>query len=100
MLTYTQVLFLLVVPPALVLAFLTRPIMGKMEVYKLLALVVIAFVYSTPWYLHLFIFIFIFRSELTRIWNELWRFLSPVQAPVVHAGIYLICFIFYFNLIE
>ena len=58
MLTYTQVLFLLVVPPALVLAFLTRPIMGKMEVFKLLALVVIAFVYSTPWYLHLFIFIF------------------------------------------
>ncbi|NEJ83788.1 hypothetical protein GR268_45885, partial [Rhizobium leguminosarum] len=53
MLTYTQVLFLLVVPPALVLAFLTRPIVGKMEVYKLLALVVIAFVYSTPWYLHL-----------------------------------------------
>lgn len=49
MLTYTQVLFLLVVPPALVLAFLTRPIVGKMEVYKLLALVVIAFVYSTPW---------------------------------------------------
>jgi 15-cis-phytoene synthase/lycopene beta-cyclase len=62
MLTYTQVLFLLVVPPALVLAFLTRPIVGKMEVYKLLALVVIAFVYSTPWYLHLFIS----RSEFTR----------------------------------
>jgi hypothetical protein len=58
MLTYTQVLFLLVVPPALVLAFLTRPIVGKMEVYKLLALVAIAFVYSTPWYLNL---IFIFR---------------------------------------
>lgn len=49
MLTYTQVLFLLVVPPALGLAFLTRPFMNKMETAKLAALVTIAFLYSTPW---------------------------------------------------
>jgi hypothetical protein len=50
MLTYTQVLFLFVVPPALALAFLTRPFMGRLEAVKLLCLVVIAFVYATPWH--------------------------------------------------
>lgn len=49
MLTYTQVLFLFVVPPALVLAHLARPFLGKSDCVRVLFLALLAFVYSTPW---------------------------------------------------
>jgi len=49
MLTYTQVLFLFVVPPAFGLAFLARPFVSKVDLVRLVCLVVVAFLYSTPW---------------------------------------------------